>query len=173
MNISVIYGSFLIFFFVIWYKYLKVSSLSSCEESANTVRPVKRCPTDPKSWEMAAKNMDCGAIKQNCSQSTYRHYFQYHCVINAWMNETLEVCALNRTIFGMITCLVIYSILWNVTCPDLKGDGKPNYWQHSPPKKKKKKNSDLLNSHSKITKTFSRPPRVTKFILRNPLPPTF
>nr|XP_034316660.1 uncharacterized protein LOC105334870 isoform X2 [Crassostrea gigas] len=81
----------------------EVSSLSSCEESANTVRPVKRCPTDPKSWEMAAKNMDCGAIKQNCSQSTYRHYFQYHCVINAWMNETLEVCALNRTIFGYCT----------------------------------------------------------------------
>nr|XP_034331054.1 uncharacterized protein LOC117690691 isoform X3 [Crassostrea gigas] len=83
--------------------FTEVSSLSSCEESARTVRAVERCPTDSESWEMAAKNMNCGAIKQNCSQSSNRHHFQYHCVINAWMNETLEVCALNRTIFGFCT----------------------------------------------------------------------
>lgn len=78
----------------------EVSSLSSCEESASTVRPVERCPADSKSWEMAAKNMNCGAIKQNCSNI---HNFQYHCVINAWMNETLEVCAPKRIIFGYCT----------------------------------------------------------------------
>lgn len=80
--------------------FTEVSSLSYCEESVNTVRIVKRCPTDSESWEMAAKNMNCDAIKQNCPQSSKIHHFQYHCVINAWMNETLEVCALNRIIFG-------------------------------------------------------------------------
>lgn len=78
----------------------EVSSLSSCEESARTVRHVERCPTDSISWKMAAKTMNCDAIKQNCSQSSNIHHFQYHCVINAWMNETLEVCAPNRFIFG-------------------------------------------------------------------------
>lgn len=81
----------------------EVSALSSCEESASTVQIVKRCPTDSESWKMAAKNMNCEAIKQNCSQSSNRHHFQYHCVINAWMNVTLEVCAPNRTIFGYCT----------------------------------------------------------------------
>lgn len=81
----------------------EVSSFSSCEGSADTVRTVERCPTDSKSWEMAAKNMNCDAIKQNCSQSSSRRLFQYHCVINAWMNVTLEVCAPNRTIFGYCT----------------------------------------------------------------------
>lgn len=84
--------------------YTEVPALSySCNESAGTVRPVDRCPKDSKSWEIAAKNMRCDAIKQNCSQSSSRRIFQYHCVINAWMNETLEMCAPNRTIFGYCT----------------------------------------------------------------------
>lgn len=43
--------------------------------------------------------MNCDSIKQNCS-STAQHQFQYHCVINELRNALLEVCALNRTIFG-------------------------------------------------------------------------
>lgn len=96
-------------FYLLILIYFKVPALSySCNESAGTVRPVDRCPKDSKSWEIAAKNMRCDAIKQNCSQSSSRRIFQYHCVINAWMNETLEMCAPNRTIFGMIHV----SILW-------------------------------------------------------------
>uniref|UniRef100_A0A8W8JEV3 Uncharacterized protein n=1 Tax=Magallana gigas TaxID=29159 RepID=A0A8W8JEV3_MAGGI len=49
--------------------------------------------------------MNCESIEQHCSDSfnTGRHQFQYHCVINAWRNATLEVCALHRTIFGHCT----------------------------------------------------------------------
>lgn len=85
--------------------YTEVPALffTTCDESAGTVRSVDRCPTDARSWEIAAKNMNCDAIKHNCSQSSSRHLFQYHCVINAWINETLEVCALNRSIFGYCT----------------------------------------------------------------------
>lgn len=43
--------------------------------------------------------MNCETIKQNCSSSK-QHQFQYHCVINGFGNALLEVCALNRTIFG-------------------------------------------------------------------------
>lgn len=85
------------------YTEVQAASYTTCKESAGTVRPLDRCPTDSKSWEMAAKKMNCDAIKQNCSQPSRRHLFQYHCVINAWMNETLEVCAPNRTIFGCCT----------------------------------------------------------------------
>lgn len=85
--------------------YQKALALTSCKESAKTVRHTERCPVDLKSWEKAAKNMNCEDVKQNCSQiyiSKGQHRFQYHCVINAWMNATFEVCAPNRTIFGML-----------------------------------------------------------------------
>lgn len=74
------------------------SSFTFCKESATKIRYVKECPKDTKSWDIAAKNMNCEAIKQNCS-SSQQHQFQYHCVINEFENALLEVCALNRTIF--------------------------------------------------------------------------
>lgn len=77
----------------------KGSSFTFCKESATMVRYVLKCPTDRESWETAAKSMNCETIKQNCS-STKQHQFQYHCVINELRDALLEVCALNRTIFG-------------------------------------------------------------------------
>lgn len=83
----------------------KVSAIIFCEESAMTVRYVERCPEDLKSWENAAKNMNCESIRHNCSLtllSKGQHHFQYHCVINTFINATLEVCAFNRFIFGTV-----------------------------------------------------------------------
>lgn len=77
----------------------KVLALTFCEKSILTVRYVEKCPTNSTSWEIAAEKLNCKSIEQNCSR-TGRDQFQYHCVINAWMNATLEVCALNRTIIG-------------------------------------------------------------------------
>lgn len=90
---------------LIAYTYMKteVQALTSCTESVVTVRYVTRCPEDRLSWKKAAQKINCESIKQNCSQtfrSKGRHIFQYHCVINAWMNAFVEVCAPNRTIFG-------------------------------------------------------------------------
>lgn len=85
--------------------YQKVLAYTSCEESAITVRTVTRCPSDLSSWENAAKTMKCESIDNNCLQtirSKGDHRFQYHCVINTWMNASLEVCAPNRTIFGKL-----------------------------------------------------------------------
>lgn len=69
-----------------------------------TVRYVERCPEDLKSWEKAAKDMNCESIEHNCTHNLSKgdHRFEYHCVINTWINATLEVCALNRTIFGTL-----------------------------------------------------------------------
>lgn len=87
----------------------EVSSFTFCEKSAATTRYVNQCPTDKESWKIATKDMNCESINQNCSSG--RHHFQYHCVINAWMNATLEVCAPNRTIFGYCT---EFNIMGNV-----------------------------------------------------------
>lgn len=77
---------------------------TSCGISILTVNYVKLCPTDAISWEMAAKKMNCESIHHNClltrRLNTKPSQFQYHCLLNAWINATLEVCAFNRTIIG-------------------------------------------------------------------------
>lgn len=49
------------------------------------------CPTSEEEWDSAAQ-------KKNCSKFVAQ--YEYHCLINAYLNETLEVCALKRLIFG-------------------------------------------------------------------------
>ncbi|XP_052710893.1 uncharacterized protein LOC128185306, partial [Crassostrea angulata] len=70
-----------------------------CQEAVNSVTVVKYCPTSITEWGVAARRKNCSSIasKQNCSPS---EKFQYHCVINGYRNETLEVCAPTRIIFG-------------------------------------------------------------------------
>lgn len=52
----------------------------------------------------AAKQRNCESIEQECTKLTglnnQRYIFQYHCLVNSWGNATIEVCALNRSIFG-------------------------------------------------------------------------
>lgn len=95
---------FYFFLIYIYNVYQKVSAITFCEESAMTVRYVERCPEDLNSWEKAARDMNCESIDHNCTHNLSKgdHRFQYHCVINTWINATLEVCALNRTIFGTL-----------------------------------------------------------------------
>lgn len=82
----------------------QVSTYTQCEYSLLKVNYVSQCPTDAVSWNKAAERMDCQSIKQNCSGlNPQQHVFQYHCVVNGWMNATLEVCAFNRSILGYCT----------------------------------------------------------------------
>lgn len=75
-----------------------------CQFSLLKVNYVDQCPTDATSWKEAAERMDCQSIEQNCSNAyglnAHQYVFQYHCVLNGWMNATVEVCAFNRTILG-------------------------------------------------------------------------
>lgn len=91
------------------YIYTEVHAITFCEKSTMTIKYVEKCPSDAESWKIATEKMNCESIEQRCSDSVNgRHQFQYHCVINAWRNATLEVCALNRTIFGYCTEYNIY-----------------------------------------------------------------
>lgn len=119
----------LVLFIMYTYMTAEVKALTTCKESAKTVRYVDRCPGDLKSWEKAAKNMNCEDVKQNCSQNFItkgQHSFQYHCVINAWMNATFEVCAPNRTIFG-------YCTEYNVMGQFILDNYKASCTKHDPP----------------------------------------
>lgn len=70
-----------------------------CQEAVDSVKIVSSCPTSKKEWDIAAQKKNCIRIAflQNCSSV---EQFEYHCVINGYRNETLEVCAPSRIIFG-------------------------------------------------------------------------
>nr|XP_034317319.1 uncharacterized protein LOC105328143 [Crassostrea gigas] len=70
-----------------------------CQEAVNSAESVSSCPTSEKEWEIAAWKKNCSKIasQQNCSSA---EKFQYHCVLNSYRNETLEVCGPSRIIFG-------------------------------------------------------------------------
>lgn len=65
---------------------------------------VKFCPITKQEWETAAKRKHCDktAAQQTCSDAKK---FVYHCVINGFQDETLEVCAPQKLITG--TCVLI------------------------------------------------------------------
>ncbi|XP_052710295.1 uncharacterized protein LOC128184751 isoform X1 [Crassostrea angulata] len=70
-----------------------------CQEAVESVTTVGSCPTTKAGWDAAAHRKNCSRIAstQKCSDVDK---FVYHCVINGYRNQTLEVCAPLRIIFG-------------------------------------------------------------------------
>lgn len=70
---------------------------------AKSVVYVPFCPTSMKERDRAANIKNCSklATQQNCSD-----VLDYHCVINGFRNETLEVCATKRLIAGDVYALI-------------------------------------------------------------------
>lgn len=70
-----------------------------CPEAIRSIQLVENCPRSEEEWEDAASIKNCSkmAWRQNCTSAKE---FVYHCVINAYINETLEVCAPKRIILG-------------------------------------------------------------------------
>lgn len=72
-----------------------------CQEAVDSVESVPSCPTSEEEWNRAA-------IKKNCNKTAYWQHcskpeaFLYHCVINGYGNETLEVCAPQRRMLGNV-----------------------------------------------------------------------
>uniref|UniRef100_A0A8W8JBT4 Uncharacterized protein n=1 Tax=Magallana gigas TaxID=29159 RepID=A0A8W8JBT4_MAGGI len=62
-----------------------------CQEAiVSSVKSVPKCPTLKENWDIAAKKKNCFdvASQKQCSMA---EKFKYHCVINSYRNETLEV----------------------------------------------------------------------------------
>ncbi|XP_022289017.2 uncharacterized protein LOC111101688 [Crassostrea virginica] len=72
----------------------RIDSTEECKESSATVKLVKTCPQTLQEWRNAAALKNCGSIQNSCSS------FHYHCVMNTWRNETVEVCAPQHNIIG-------------------------------------------------------------------------
>lgn len=70
-----------------------------CPEAVASVKTVASCPTSISEWNFAARKKNCSELAQRQHCSTVEK-FVYHCVINGYRNETLEVCAPLRIIFG-------------------------------------------------------------------------
>lgn len=71
------------------------SSGHSCNISRLTVQTVENCPDSEKKWKEAAARKNCSAYASQCDEP---ERLVYHCVINAYINETLEVCAYPQNI---------------------------------------------------------------------------
>lgn len=70
-----------------------------CPEAVASVKTVASCPTSISEWLIAARKKNCSELAQ-CQNCSTVEKFLYHCVINEYRNETLEVCAPSRIIFG-------------------------------------------------------------------------
>ena len=67
-----------------------------CNESTATVEVIPHCPKTLEEQVEAAVRKSCSKYSHTCSS------FVYHCVMNVWENETLEVCAPRKIIVGKL-----------------------------------------------------------------------
>lgn len=89
----------LIFLFVLTRFYVSVVSInlrhiralsSRCDDSLKNVRDGVPCPASQTEWDERSKEMKCENFTQNCTE---KNNFVYHCLVNPWRNNTVEVCA--------------------------------------------------------------------------------
>ncbi|XP_062587057.1 uncharacterized protein LOC134248677 [Saccostrea cucullata] len=66
-----------------------------CDASRRTVVSVNKCPENEIEWMEAAKRKNCTSLAESCSEP---ERIVYHCVLNPFVNETLEVCVIGRNI---------------------------------------------------------------------------
>lgn len=74
-----------------------VAGSNSCGVTRSTVQVVDGCPVSEKSWREAAEKKRCDVPAKQCSEP---EKLVYHCVINPYINQTLEVCAYAQNIVG-------------------------------------------------------------------------
>lgn len=67
----------------------------SCPISRMTVQVVEECPDSLEKWNRAAERKNCAAFATHCGGPKK---LQYHCVINPFVNATIEVCAYAQNI---------------------------------------------------------------------------
>lgn len=83
-----------------------LSSEQICSKSAETVCRVQKCPANQTEWDKAARRKDCSEIQKynNCAK------VEYHCLVNEFRNETIEVCTVLRHLQGIYSQNKIYKL---------------------------------------------------------------
>ncbi|XP_061195963.1 uncharacterized protein LOC133204237 [Saccostrea echinata] len=85
-----------LFLLVLLLETISTTAFQNCPATKITLSFTK-CPSTEKSWMEAAERKNCSSIPQNC---TSPENFRYHCVANAFMNQTIEVCAPGLYLLG-------------------------------------------------------------------------
>ncbi|XP_056007061.1 uncharacterized protein LOC125665779 isoform X2 [Ostrea edulis] len=87
--------SAIVFLYLTYYITMVNSGL--CPSPKETVSYVPSCPRTQQEWKMRAQIKNCLHVFQQCSNP---HLYVYHCVINSYVNATIEVCAPGAYIIG-------------------------------------------------------------------------
>lgn len=62
-----------------------------------SVKIVGNCPDSKEKWREAVEKKKCPSFAFKLSKP---EEFMYHCVINSYLNQTVELCAQKKIIFG-------------------------------------------------------------------------
>lgn len=68
-----------------------------CSASLQTMKTVGRCPRNSLEWDERAALFNCSSIKQSCVSTDM---FLYHCVLDTYGTELIEICAVYKFIYG-------------------------------------------------------------------------
>lgn len=74
-----------------------------CQETVYNVEVVESCPTSKIEWDIAARRKNCIKLAAEAERKECRNNEkqpEYHCLINAFRNQLLEVCVAGKIIFG-------------------------------------------------------------------------
>ena len=74
-----------------------LQTIGACAIPTQTVAVVEKCPETEEEFRIAEKRKNCSDFDKLCSD---HDGLVYHCVINPYVNETLEVCAYAQNIVG-------------------------------------------------------------------------
>ncbi|XP_052690834.1 uncharacterized protein LOC128168734 [Crassostrea angulata] len=74
-----------------------VTNSDFCNVTRSTKKVVPTCPDSLDKWNEASKRKNCTQYASQCSEP---EKLEYHCVINPFINETLEVCAYGQYIIS-------------------------------------------------------------------------
>lgn len=107
------------------------ASSDSCNISRSTVQIVEDCPRSEETWREAAARKNCASYASQCSEP---EKLKYHCVINPFINQTLEVCAYAQNI--VLGFCAEYSVSGNMiqesaetNCPNFKKNPCPIFYR--------------------------------------------
>lgn len=67
-----------------------------CSESNRTVKFIKECPRNKTEWNARKVLKGCPTITN--ATCNYERPLEYHCLLNPYRNESIEVCAPNTII---------------------------------------------------------------------------
>lgn len=108
-----------------------VAGSNSCEVTRSTVQIVDRCPDSEKSWREAAVRKKCDVHAKQCSEP---ERLVFHCVINPYINQMLEVCAYAQNILGgkctsYSSSGNVIQENWRTDCSEFKENACPPYYR--------------------------------------------